>query len=39
VMSVQIKIISEKIAIEASSGSRWRPPLLAFHIGWCFIFP
>ena len=30
-MSVQIKILSEKIAVEASRGARWRPPLLIFH--------
>jgi hypothetical protein len=30
-VSVQIKILSEKIAVEASRGTRWRPPLLIFH--------
>jgi hypothetical protein len=30
-VSVQIKILSEKIAVEASRGARWRPPLFIFH--------
>jgi competence transcription factor ComK len=30
-VSVQIKILSEKIAVEASRGAKWRPPLLIFH--------
>jgi hypothetical protein len=30
-VSVQIKILNEKIAVEASRGARWRPPLLIFH--------
>jgi hypothetical protein len=30
-VSVQSNILSEKIAVEASRGLRWRPPLLIFH--------
>jgi hypothetical protein len=30
-LSVQIKNLSEKIAVESSRGLRWRPPLLIFY--------
>jgi hypothetical protein len=30
-VGVQIKMLNEKIAVEASRGARWRPPFLIFH--------
>jgi hypothetical protein len=32
-VSVQIKILSEKIAVEAKGYAKWRLPLLIFHRG------